>query len=146
MGDRLRRCPIRFWGRLTDGLVLLVPQVAIRLVLRSAGAPIALVNLASFALVVAYDVVQLSRDGTTIGKRAAGTRVVRTSGVPLDTATVLLRTVVLEGPGFLLPTFVPSAGPFVALASLVVVLPILFGSDRRGLHDRAAGTQVVRTA
>jgi hypothetical protein len=60
--------------------------------------------------------------GTTVGKRLCGIRVIRTSGGLVGFRWALARTLLL----------------------LTVVLPLLTDFDRRGVHDRATGTIVVR--
>jgi uncharacterized RDD family membrane protein YckC len=60
--------------------------------------------------------------GTTVGKRLCGIRVMRTDGSLVGFRWALVRTVLL----------------------LTVVLPLLTDFDRRGVHDRAADTIVVR--
>ncbi len=60
--------------------------------------------------------------GTTVGKRLCGIRVIRTRGGLVGFRWALVRTVLL----------------------LTVVLPLLTDFDRRGVHDRAADTIVVR--
>jgi uncharacterized RDD family membrane protein YckC len=60
--------------------------------------------------------------GFTIGKRLVGVRVVRLDGKPVGLLRSLVRTLLL----------------------LAVVPPLVFDRDLRGLHDKAAGTIVVR--
>jgi uncharacterized RDD family membrane protein YckC len=60
--------------------------------------------------------------GTTIGKRVLGLRVARLDGKPVGLGWSLVRTLLL----------------------LCVVPPLVIDSDRRGLHDKAANTIVVR--
>jgi RDD family len=60
--------------------------------------------------------------GTTVGKRVCGIRVIRTDGRLVGFRWALARTLLL----------------------LTVVLPLLTDFDRRGVHDRATGTIVVR--
>jgi hypothetical protein len=60
--------------------------------------------------------------GITAGKRITGIRVIRIDGGPVGFGRSLVRTLLL----------------------LTVVLPLLTDYDRRGVHDRAAGTIVVR--
>ncbi len=62
--------------------------------------------------------------GFTAGKRLLGLRVVRLDGKPVGLVWALVRT----------------------LLFLAVVPPLVFDSDQRGLHDRAANTIVVRTS
>ena len=79
-------------------------------------------------LKVAYFSAFTAVGGQTIGKMAAGVRVVTDEGEPVDGARALRRT--LAG---LVSTAVFGLG----------FLPALVGSDRRTLHDRVAGTRVV---
>lgn len=60
--------------------------------------------------------------GTTIGKRVLGMRVARLDGKPVGLGWGLVRTVLL----------------------LAVVPPLVYDRDRRGLHDKAANTIVLR--
>jgi uncharacterized RDD family membrane protein YckC len=60
--------------------------------------------------------------GFTVGKRILGLRVVRLDGRPVGLWWALLRTLLL----------------------LAVVPPLVFDSDLRGLHDKAAETLVIR--
>ena len=70
--------------------------------------------------------VLVSLTGQSLGKRALGLRVVRLAAP--------------DGP----PGFLPTA---IRTALLVLVVPaVIVDRDGRGLHDRAAGTVVVRTA
>jgi uncharacterized RDD family membrane protein YckC len=61
--------------------------------------------------------------GYTVGKRLLGIRVARLDGQPVGLAWSLVRTVLL----------------------LAVIPPLVFDSDLRGLHDKAANTVVVRS-
>jgi hypothetical protein len=60
--------------------------------------------------------------GTTIGKRVLGLRVARLDGKPVGFGWSLVRTILL----------------------LCVIPPLVIDSDRRGLHDKAANTIVIR--
>jgi uncharacterized RDD family membrane protein YckC len=93
-----------------------------------------LLAIASYLLLNGYG---LWRSQQTIGKRALGIAMVSAAGTPVAWwRLVLLRA------------------PFFALGFLVVVPPLawiplvdhllIFGSQRRCLHDRIAGTHVVR--
>ena len=61
--------------------------------------------------------------GYTAGKRVLGLRVARLDGRPVGLVWALVRTVLF----------------------LAVIPPLVFDSDLRGLHDRAANTVVIRT-
>ena len=62
--------------------------------------------------------------GTTIGKRLLSIRTVRTDGRPPGFGWAAIRTLLL----------------------LAVVPALLYDDDRRGMHDRAANTLVIRTS
>jgi len=79
-------------------------------------------------LKVAYFYAFTAVGGQTIGKMAVGTCVVGEHGRPVDAAQAMRRT---------------SAGIVSFLLLGVGFVPALFG-DRRALHDRLAGTRVVR--
>ncbi len=85
--------------------------------------------------------------GRTLGKLAVGTRVVDARTLqPPRPAMSLLRWAVLAGPSIVVgaATNDPRWG-FATFATMIVVAPILWDLLRRGLHDRAAGTLVIRT-
>jgi uncharacterized RDD family membrane protein YckC len=79
-------------------------------------------------LKVAYFYAFTAVGGQTIGKMAVGTCVVADNGGPVDAARAMRRT---------------SAGALSFLLLGLGFVPALFG-DRRALHDRLAGTRVVR--
>jgi uncharacterized RDD family membrane protein YckC len=60
--------------------------------------------------------------GTTVGKRVLGLRVARLDGRPVGFGWGLVRVLLL----------------------LAVVPPLVYDRDRRGLHDKAANTVVLR--
>ena len=76
-------------------------------------------TIAVFALEV---YVLTAATGFTIGKRLLGLRVVRLDGKPVGFGWSLIRLVLL----------------------LAVVPPLVLDKNLRGLHDRAAGTVVIR--
>ena len=76
--------------------------------------------------------VTFTAGGQTLGKMAAGVRVVPAgSDGPLDLGHAFLRTMMWSA---------------LALPAGLGFLPALFARDRRGLHDRFAGTRVVRAS
>jgi uncharacterized RDD family membrane protein YckC len=79
-------------------------------------------------LKVAYFYAFTAVGGQTIGKMAVGTCVVADNGAPVDAAGAMRRT---------------SAGVASFLLFGLGFVPALFG-DHRALHDRLAGTRVVR--
>lgn len=79
----------------------------------------------------------LATRGQTLGKVLLGTRIVRTDGTPASAGQVLgLRYGV-----FALPNLLPAVGQVVGLVNALFI----FHPSRRCLHDRVAGTVVVRT-
>ena len=85
--------------------------------------------------VIACNLALLNHNSQTIGKRALGIKIVRTDGSPV----ALSRVVFLRW----LPTGIagriPFIGRFVALADVLVI----FGSERRCIHDYIADTIVI---
>jgi len=78
----------------------------------------------AFAYVATFTAV----GGQTIGKMAAGVRVVRAGGGAVGAATAVRRTV----------------ASLLSIATLGLgFLPALLGRRRLALHDRIAGTRVV---
>ena len=94
-----------------------------------------------------YVVPSTAASGRTLGKLAVGTRVVAARTLrPPGLATSLVRWAVLAGPSLVVDAATHSARwGFATLATMVVVAPITWDLLRRGLHDRAAGTVVIRT-
>lgn len=94
------------------------------------------VSLACVVGVVVYTIQLVIRNGQTIGKRALAIKVVRLDGSPVGL-----------GRSFWLRNFVPGAlgaiPCFGGIISLVDIL-MIFGEDRRCLHDKIADTKVVR--
>jgi uncharacterized RDD family membrane protein YckC len=85
---------------------------------------------AFFALLaLGYLVGFTAAGGQTIGKMAFGLRVIGDDGSSVDLAGAVLR----------------SLGALTAVLTLgALYVPVLVTSDRRALHDRLAGTRVVR--
>jgi len=75
--------------------------------------------------------VAFTASGQTLGKMAAGIRVVTAEAEPLSVGRAALRTLMWA---------------LLALPAGLGFLTAFFRSDRRGLHDRLAGTRVVRAS
>jgi uncharacterized RDD family membrane protein YckC len=73
----------------------------------------------------------VAANGQTIGKMAAGVKVVSTD---VETARVSLGHAVVRAAAYLVS----------ALPAGLGLLPALFGADRRTIHDRLAATRVVK--
>jgi uncharacterized RDD family membrane protein YckC len=103
---------------------------------RLAPAAIALlppIPMAAFLLLLngGYLALFTAATGQTIGKMAAGVRVVPVGEGPLTVGRALVRAFALIAS---------------ALPAGLGLLPVAFDEGRRGLHDRLANTRVVRTA
>jgi uncharacterized RDD family membrane protein YckC len=110
-----------------DGLALAVVQ---NVVFFGFGLDVWIGVLLSFALWQVYFACFWSSigNGQTPGNRLFGLRVQNENGVALDVRQALKRSMVLY------------FGSFLAIAPLSVLL----SKDGRGIHDRAAGSRVVR--
>ncbi len=122
----------RFAAALIDGLTLGVPLTLPVLISHDAAAIFVALAWIGVAL---FDLLLLARYGQTIGKRALRIRIVRNDGTQAGlTRLVLLRIGVMGLIGL-----VPIVGTLVQLADPLVI----FGQQRRCLHDFIADTKVV---
>ncbi|MFC4912172.1 RDD family protein [Actinomadura gamaensis] len=132
----------RLLARIVDTLIVGLPVV---LVLRAAlphdaadrWAPTAVASL-----LLAYDAVQLAVWGRTVGKRVAGVRVVTPDGSRPNPTQAALRAAVYAVPIALRP--VPVLGLLGGIFWVVNVATAFRGPERRAVHDRLAGTGVVK--
>jgi uncharacterized RDD family membrane protein YckC len=86
--------------------------------------------------VLAIDLVLLSRNGQTIGKKLLGIKVVRVDESPVSLPRVFLLRYVFNT--FL--TLIPVAGPLYSLVDSLMI----FSESRRTVHDRIADTIVIK--
>ena len=124
----------RFIATMVDlvlkGLVVTLFAVALIPLLDLTG--VAITIAASFAVYVGYDILfEVARGGQTPGKKAAGIRVVRTLGRPIDFSSSAIRNVLRVVDGL----------PFGYIPGTV---SILVTKRNQRLGDLAAGTLVVR--
>lgn len=125
----------RLGARLVDGVVVLALTLPLWPAVGTS--PLLVLQLLALLVGAVYEVAFVTRRGQTPGKMLLGVRVV-VAGT--DHVPDLGRAVTRWG----VPTalsLVPVVGPFLALAAFGV---ILWDPLRRGWHDRAAGTLVVR--
>lgn len=131
------RTPARVVALMVDYLILLgIDAAVVYFTVRMAGLspeewrllPIAPMVAFLGLLKVAYFYAFTAVGGQTIGKMAVGTCVVSENGGPVDAARAMRRT---------------SAGVLSFLLFGLGFIPSLFG-DHRALHDRLAGTRVIR--
>ena len=112
----------RFLAAIVDGVIYLVPYILI-----FAFDPVigGLLLLAVFV----YQIVLLTKDGQTVGKKARGIRIVRMqTGANGGFVTNVLLRLIVNGLLGLIPLY-----------GLVDIL-FIFRSDRRCIHDMIAGT------
>ncbi len=127
---------IRFVAYIIDALIIGIPAGILSLLfgLTKQGYPTN--NVLSIILFVAYFTYLVSANssmgpGQTIGMRVLNLRVVSTDGGSLDLTKALIRAVVLAAEVF---TFIGWLG----------LIWIAFDANKQAVHDKAAGTYVVR--
>jgi len=132
----------RAGGLLLDQFIVALPVV---LVLVSAGfspgdevtsRTLLVFNISVTAVAFVYETVMITLLGRTVGKLAFGTRVVRTDGSAPGWSESSMRALVPLSLGA-----IPRIGVFL---SMLVYSLALWSPLRQGLHDKAAGTLVVR--
>lgn len=131
-------------AKLIDWLILAIPAALLVLpfvVVEGEEASIEQPVWATAALValfVVYDTVLVALWGTTVGKRAFSLRVARLGdGGPPDWSHAAIRV--------LLPAAI-AVVPVIGILALSVFARAVVDPLRRGFHDLAAGTVVVRSA
>lgn len=130
----------RFAGSLVDGLVYgvaLIPAIAIAA--SSGGQPDEALLIGGVALpfliIAIVQIYLISTSGQSIGKKLLGTKIIKMDGGEAGFVHgVLLRSWLM---GVL--TNIPIAGMFIAIIDPLLI----FGDERRCLHDKIAGTQVI---
>jgi uncharacterized RDD family membrane protein YckC len=143
--NSLASIPQRAGGWLLDGLITSVPSMAIVLpfldleALSRTGEYPSWVLAVPLGVWIVYQVVLIAWVGRTVGALAVGVRVARY----VDGANPRVDQAAMRA---LLPAaFVPIPVPFLNAGWIVVYLVALNNPLRRGLHDMAGGTVVIRT-
>lgn len=130
----------RFFAVIVDLLILaVIDAVVIYFTMQILGLPAADLDLLPLGPLLAFLLVQnggylvaFTAGGQTLGKMAAGIRVVQAgSDASLDLGRAFLRTLMWV---------------VLAVPAGLGFLTALFSRDHRGLHDRFAGTRVVRAS
>lgn len=130
----------RFAGALVDGLAMMALAIPGFIMLASAnGSPDEAVMLLGIgAPILVVTIVQwylIATSGQSIGKKLLGTKIIKMDGSDVDFVSgVILRSWVT---GALAQ--IPIAGGIIGLVDALMI----FGDERRTLHDRIAGTQVI---
>lgn len=100
-------------------------------------------GLMTAAAAIAYEVLLVKFFGGTVGKLVTGLRIRLRDEPGLPTwRAVLVRSAVYQGPN-LLSSLLPVLG-FLGLFTLINVLWPLWDGNKQALHDKAAGTNVVK--
>ena len=152
----------RFGAILLDSIILSLTCAAIGAVIgainyKTIGQPnnplFGVISLIAFVITTAYFTLLHGTRGQTVGKMAAGLRVVNnTDNSPISMQTALLRAFYYTGPNLVSSvvlfsmnaTLINVATVVVWLYGLVNLICALVDSDRqRSLHDRLAGTRVI---
>lgn len=137
----------RFLARLVDGLFVLALMIPWIIFLSAMDwlslgefkkSSFAALKLVPAELPIAiYQWMLVARTGQTIGKKMMRIRIVRTDGGPVGFGDgVALRDWVMRAVGF-----IPCVGGLISLVGILMI----FGQERRCLHDRIAGTKVIKT-
>lgn len=140
----------RVGGAIIDGLILLVPVlivgVAIGAYRTGEGSRLGLQFASSavgLAIAFGYYAWTMTRsgehNGQSLGHQAAGIRVIRTDGRPVDVGLVLVRQTLLQGILFGWLSWIALGIPW-----LLNYLWPLWDKEARALHDMMANTRVVK--
>lgn len=135
---RLASLGARFQASLLDGVMVFVVCVPALIFLSATdahGPGAAAIIFGSFAMLWIYQWYLVSTTGQTLGKRWSSIRIVKVDGSPVSfVSAVLLRSWVFSA-----LTMLPLVGGVLALADILMI----FGSERRTVHDHLAGTRVI---
>ncbi len=151
---------IRFLARIIDGLVLIIPQLAVIVLVAGTGFITAIMNgdfaaltegggvftaatLINAVLYAAYEAYLTSNYGGTLGKLALGLRVCLLDGSPLNLQQALIRHLLYAGGG-ILGALIPAIAFLNGLWVIVDTVSAAFDPQKRALHDRIAKTLVVK--
>ncbi len=151
---------IRFLARIIDGLVLLIPQLAVIVLVAGTGFVTAIMNgdftalmegggvltaatLINAVLYAAYEAYLTSNYGGTLGKLALGLRVCLLDGSPLNLQQALIRHLIYAGGG-IIGALIPAIAFLNGLWVIVDTVSAAFDPQKRALHDRIAKTLVVK--
>jgi uncharacterized RDD family membrane protein YckC len=130
----------RLVARIVDTLVVGLPVVAVAYAALPPAAAEVAVPIGVAAVLLAYEPVQLTLWGRTLGKRFAGIAVVAEEGRPA-LWRALVRAAVYAVPIALRP--VPVLGAIAGIFWVAGVALMFERPERRALHDRIARTRVV---
>jgi uncharacterized RDD family membrane protein YckC len=143
--DLLATIGSRIGARLLDGLIIGLPLTVLMFVVSDVSEDRKTIDTPLWAPLLAtlvaalYEVILIRKWGQTVGKRVLGIKVVRVTDGSLPDWTASVVRYLLP----VVPLLIPVPVLNVAL-SLVVYLVAVTHPLRRGWHDRAAGTLVIK--
>ncbi|MEY4545521.1 MAG: hypothetical protein RL685_1716 [Pseudomonadota bacterium] len=146
LGGELATLSSRLWARMIDQFLLLLalaPAAVAGALLAAreddSNPSILLLTLAAGGLgAIGFYVYQchlIASTGQSLGKRFSHVRIVLDQGEPPG----FVRGVLFRSWVFLLLSLIPGVGSLIGLTDTLMI----FGSERRCLHDRLAGTRVL---
>ena len=142
---------LRIGARLFDELVMAIPMVIVAIPYIDIGSNPPEIDLPAWGMLVTvvlpvvYEFVAVAWKGATFGKALCRLRVIRVDGGRVAPYQAGLRSLVPALGSILALAMPPGDGAdLVGLLSTVVYLSVFWDALRRGLHDKAAGTGVVR--
>jgi uncharacterized RDD family membrane protein YckC len=149
LADPWQRIGARFVDALVFGVVYLVIGLSGLIATGEFlwARPFSALSHGLFLLSFVYEVAMVASRGQTIGKIAVGIKVTRVDGSRVDAWAALRRWAVFSVDA--LARLVPTGwrGPLETLGliyTLLLTVMIVRDPNRQGLHDKAAGTIVVR--
>ncbi|GGA34205.1 RDD family protein [Dyella nitratireducens] len=99
------------------------------------GPSFVMISFVLVLVVISINIALLNGNGQTIGKRAVGTKIVRTDGSEVE----LWRVIVLR----YLPLFFARLIPFIGGLAYLADALVIFGNEKRCIHDYIADTIVI---
>ena len=136
-----RGAAIRLAAIAIDALVIVIINAPFRLIL---GTESPIISWLLPIVGAVYFIGFWTWRGQTLGKMVIGAKIVRADGSPIGLGTAFLRYLVFFA-------YIQMARPFGSAAWIlfviifVALLVVAFSREKRGLHDRIAGTVVINT-
>ena len=133
------------WIRLAaiaiDALIIVIINAPIRLIL---GTESPIISWLMPIVGAGYFIGFWAWRGQTLGKMVIGAKIVRPDGSPISLARSFLRYLVYFA-YLLIARLLGGQYYIIVVMVLIALLTIAFSREKRGLHDRIAGTVVINT-
>lgn len=141
----------RAWASVIDTLIISTPMLLVGIFNYYKSGQLTLINqdilwiIFSTTLGLTYNIYLTVTKGATWGKNIFGLRVVKFKTTQyVNYKTAIIREFVKMMPGI---SFIPIVGSIASsIISLISVLLVLFTKEKRTVHDRIAGTQVIKVS